>query len=287
MSCSLCGDSTPTIARARVDGVVWQPCERCYAAHLNAEGIETGCEMTPTTIHDQWTLKLPDFRAVRSEWQWWERDRIQFLYEVLAAGQTIIDVGAEEGDLTALYALWGAHVVAFEPNLPVWANLKAIWDANDLPPLSGWFAGFAGDNTNDLGLEPLASGNEGWPDCAYSVARGEQGFASYVESSTTKPTVRIDDYCDQFEIQPDVITMDVEGAELKVLTGCERVLKEHRPIVVVSIHDEIMRYDYEINPAAVHSFMESFNYRAVLVKQDGHEGHFAYIPDERVEVRVL
>jgi hypothetical protein len=43
---------------------------------------------------------------------------------------------------------------------------------------------------------------------------------------------------------PDVIKIDVEGAELQVLQGAERLLKERPPYLVFEADDNMMRFGY-------------------------------------------
>jgi FkbM family methyltransferase len=49
--------------------------------------------------------------------------------------------------------------------------------------------------------------------------------------------IRLDDYCDQLQIHPHVIKIDVEGAEFEVLKGAAEMLREHTPILIIEIHD--------------------------------------------------
>src|SRR5882724_6033705 len=87
----------------------------------------------PTLINGKWQLLLPKHRADRPEWKTgWEVERLDALRASIEPGKLVFDVGAEEGDMSALYALWGAQVVLFEPNERVWPNIRAIWEANRL-----------------------------------------------------------------------------------------------------------------------------------------------------------
>ena len=50
------------------------------------------------------------------------------------------------------------------------------------------------------------------------------------------PITTIDAYCAATGLRPDVIKIDVEGAELDVLQGALEVLKLHRPRILLGIH---------------------------------------------------
>ena len=59
-----------------------------------------------------------------------------------------------------------------------------------------------------------------------------------VESSAVVRTVSIDDFVFKEVVRrPDVVKIDVEGAELNVLLGMRRTLAEIQPIVIFEIDD--------------------------------------------------
>jgi FkbM family methyltransferase len=71
------------------------------------------------------------------------------------------------------------------------------------------------------------------------------GSNTYVESQFLKPTVQkidvkcvsIDGVVAQGSPPPDVIKIDVEGAELEVLQGAEQTLRAHKPPLLLATHD--------------------------------------------------
>ncbi|NQT06171.1 MAG: FkbM family methyltransferase [Candidatus Omnitrophica bacterium] len=48
--------------------------------------------------------------------------------------------------------------------------------------------------------------------------------------------VSLDDFCRDENIIPEVIKIDVEGAEIEVLKGAEKMLKKNRPVLFLSVH---------------------------------------------------
>lgn len=186
-------------------------------------------------------------------------------------GDIVFDIGAEEGDFPALFALWGARPVLFEPNPKVWPNIKAIFEANELRIASA-FVGFAGDETNDLGWKYDHS--QDWPECANGKVIGDHGFMNLLERPDV-PSIRIDD----FPFIPDVITIDTEGSELRVLRGAEKTLDADRPIVFVSVHREFMKDMYPGDtPEKLVRFMEELGYHKVYLGSD-HEDHLLFHPE--------
>ena len=241
--------------------------------------------MVPTLINGTWEVLLPAHRAARTEWRWWERARLASMYRNLRRGDVLIDVGAEEGDMSSLFARWidPGGVVLIEPNPKVWPNIRAIWEANALPKPRAWFVGFAGHETN---LSPPHSDvdshdRHGWPACAYGDVIGDHGFRGYRDERGRTPTVRLDDLAATSDITPDAITMDVEGAEWAVLEGAEHLLREVRPMVWISIHPSFLRDTYGLNRCDVLRFMEERGYEGYPIATD-HEEHWAFShPDGR------
>lgn len=237
--------------------------------------------MIPTLINGRWSLLLPEHRAVRPEWPVWEKERLGSMYENIKPGDIVFDIGSEEGDFPALFATWGAQIVWFEPNPYVIPNMRVIWEANQLPMPRGYFVGFATNHTDEhpFAEEEIISQPErdGWPACAYGEVIGNHGFRNVIERYHDTPQIKIDDYCKKHDIWPDLVTMDVEGAEFEVLKGAEEVLRTRKPLVYVSIHPTFIAQDYPYTDAAIHEFMSALGYIGEHLITD-HEQHFRFFP---------
>lgn len=238
--------------------------------------------MVETTINGRWTLKLPEHRAARPVWPWWEATRLACMHHYLGQGGHVVwDVGAEEGDFPALWASWGNRVAMWEPNDRVWPNIKAIWEANDLPEPELCFAGFAAATACTEGLRFTP----GWPESADGPVIGDHGFANLCERPDI-PRVRLDDVQrlaakrGRGIAAPTAISIDVEGAELEVLLGAHETLMRHRPLVWVSVHPEFMQRMYHRAPEELHRYMADCGYERTYLGSD-HEEHHWYWPKER------
>lgn len=226
----------------------------------------------PTVINDRWTLRLPAFRAVRHLHEaTWEKERLASMWLNIAPSDLIFDVGAESGDLSALFATWvpDGAITLIEPNPAAWPSIKFIFEANALPAPRDVWAGFA---AGGLGGEPLPT-RDGWPECAYGDIDPACGFAHLAEQADSIPQRTLD----SLGAHPNVITIDVEGAELEVLRGASWILHNDRPLVWVSIHPQFMRHHFSQRPADLHTFMEHHDYRAVHLGDD-HEEHWLFTP---------
>ena len=53
-------------------------------------------------------------------------------------------------------------------------------------------------------------------------------------------TVTIDQVVDKFKLRPDLIKIDIEGAELLCLKGARETLRVHQPTIVLSVHPRQM-----------------------------------------------
>jgi FkbM family methyltransferase len=224
-----------------------------------------------TLINGRWPLLLPEHRAERSEWPWWEAGRLAAMWHHLGPGDVVYDVGAEEGDLPALWASWGCDVVLVEPNPRVWPNIRAIWQGNGFTPL-GFFVGFAGPEERRAHVPVI---RDGWPECAFGALIGDHGFLNLSERPDVD-VVTIDRLAGWTK-PPTAITIDVEGAELQVLLGARMTLEHDRPKVWVSVHPDFMRDGYGDDPVEIIDLMESHGYERTFIAED-HEEHWMFLP---------
>lgn len=231
-------------------------------------------------VNGRWQLWLPEHRARRPEWPWWEATRLAAMRTVIDDTSVVWDVGAEEGDFPALWASWGAHVVMAEPNPRVWPNIRLIWTANELPePLFCW-SGFLGDVAKPY-VRDVEPADGPWPLSAFGEVIGDHGFCQLGERPDL-PVSTVDDLVDAGVPAPTVLTMDVEGSELHVLRGAARTLTNHRPHVFVSIHEEFMLHHYDLieGTRAIRREMAERGYaedRHVYLCTD-HEAHWWFRP---------
>ena len=140
-----------------------------------------------------------------------------------------LDVGANVGLLTLAMREWAgptARIYAVEPNPHAFELMGRVLGLNRLNPAGTWAlaisdycgtAKFQVSHRDSLGV--------------MSSLKCNDPFASEVEV----PCMTIDALCQQWD-RLDYIKVDVEGAEILVLTGAQVTLARLRPVVQVEVH---------------------------------------------------
>lgn len=156
-----------------------------------------------------------------------------FLAEHIRPGDVVLDVGANVGFFTLMAAaLTGpsGHVVAFEPSPKNATALRANLAANRL--------------TTVQVVEAAVAAEEG--QCTLHMNESNQE-ASLVNAlgheSITVQTVTVDSEMRRLGLAPNVIKIDVEGAEDDVIRGMRSTLEEARPTIVCEMHVGIPQLD--------------------------------------------
>jgi FkbM family methyltransferase len=160
----------------------------------------------------------------------------------LKPGSVFIDVGAHHGfhSLRGYVATKGlGRISAFEPSP---ANLSILDYHVRMNRAAGEIrvvqkvvcdhtapdVEFCLVDGGDSSGNSLTIGGEGIP--FYEGEHGERRRSVKIES------VCLDDYCEAECLVPDLIKIDVEGAELLVLQGAKAILAKYRPALILSIH---------------------------------------------------
>lgn len=246
-------------------------------------------KMVKSMLNSRYELIIPEHRAARPEWyteEGWERARLQELstqmvFQIQRGIKPVVYyIGAEEGEMPALCASWGADVVLFEPNQKVWPNIKAIWEANKLPKPAGIFVGFA-SNSTELYPENLDFntdiGEDGWPICADGEVIGDHGFRELYQESDAVPQIKVDDFVAQSGVVPTIITFDCEGSDWQVMRGAERTINDHHPVIIASIHPEFMFHQYGEYSRDFRNWIIDHGYDEHYLDYQ-HELHMLYTP---------
>ena len=229
-----------------------------------------------------WPDHIADWDAVTG----WEKTRFASMEERLRPGMRLLDVGAEHGWISQIYAGFvggGDNMILLEPHPAMWPNIRLIWEHNGLASPVATVRALCGDSLD------LHKGDE------WMVVRGwvAEAMASDVEQPATSyqylhepshvaatSTVTIDWLTGPVGLQVDAITMDIEGAELVALRGATMTLARGLYTgldVWVSIHPDLAERDYGVTDGAVQDFMRDQGYHGVHLGTD-HEQHWLFRP---------
>ena len=232
-------------------------------------------------INGKYRVKMPKALAEHDSFDNWERERFECMEAHLKLGDVLFDVGAETGHISAIYAgfVGAPNLVMFESNPDNWQNIKATWDEMGLAKPGATVVALVSDvGEQPEGTEELNKQEDGWPVCALTGRIWTPRSYRYVwEHAHNTPQVTLDEFAAFSGWIPDAITIDVEGAELKVLRGAARLLRVRQPLVWVSIHPDLMRANCGHEPEMVQRFMTDLGYCSTHLATD-HEVHMFYEP---------
>lgn len=182
-----------------------------------------------------------------SWWSFEDEQSVRDRHWNIRSGDTVLDVGAAFGSYALPALAMGARVVAFSPadfdtsllaeNLKLNPELAArcLVVRDGVHERSGWFQPDRCEfqltrpmNREEI-LRALDSPNPGWERTTTSMLEKCEGWLR-VRS--------LDSWLDERPgvDRVDWLKLDVEGAELGVLRGAERCLRQHRPRLLIECH---------------------------------------------------
>lgn len=180
----------------------------------------------------------------------------RWIVDHLPSGGILFDVGAHYGGLSlraCRHVGPAGRVVAFEPSPVLLEMLRYHQRRNRLRQMT--VVGSA-VTERDGELATFHLLNDGLS-TRNSLTIGRPGLPFLESADKTVAlvsTVRLDTYCERYDVAPHVIKIDVEGAEGMVLRGAAAILRRFRPILVLSMHphwlpdsestDEILEFTF-------------------------------------------
>lgn len=160
-----------------------------------------------------------------------ELDTLRVLRRLLRPGMHLVDCGANIGYFTFLGARYvgpTGRVDAIEPDPLNRSRLQEHMQVNGaLPQIR--IHGVAASDANGTATLYHPEGHRN-----HSMASLIAEFIGPDNQTFTVPTVRLDELLDR---PPDVVKMDIEGAELAALRGMTRLLVAERPPKLIMEHN--------------------------------------------------
>jgi len=210
----------------------------------------------------------------------WEPTFIKALMRLLKPGMVVYDIGAEEAEFSSLIGsvVGGSNVHLFEPTQGIWPNIKKIWEANSLDGPGGCWPGYVMAQSGAGYQEHI---KKGWPSQVAGPIRLVTGFEHFREVEDIH-TISIDNYAEATGTPPDVVIMDVEGAEAKVVEGMHRTLRKCHPYVFVSVHRYNYGYheSYDTQQEWMFRYFSQAGYVGRFLGAD-HESHWLFYHPDR------
>jgi len=156
-----------------------------------------------------------------------EPERMKLTKDLILKDYICFDIGANIGIYSLLFSRCAKQVYAFEP-LP--RNLSYLYRMMKI------------NQTKNVIIVPCAvtdMGGLSWFQEAESNAEGR------LKSDGTQPVpvVSLDSFIKSSNVHPDLLKIDVEGAELSVLKGAEKFISKFKPIILLEIHGDRNRND--------------------------------------------
>lgn len=183
----------------------------------------------------------------------WEPEMTAAVQQNVQNGWHVLDVGADIGYYSLLFASrcgpQGA-VAAFEPDPEPWPILLENIAMFDYPIIRPF---------------PLALSDHRGHGMMKRAGRGQM-FPDREKEGTDTSTVEMLPLGDVWPRlawdRLDLVKIDVEGAEMSVLRGMEKILEEYRPQLVIEIHPYQLREVFHSSAEEVISFLtEKYPYR--------------------------
>jgi FkbM family methyltransferase len=150
----------------------------------------------------------------------YSESEVIFLTSCMNKKTVVYDIGGNIGYHASAFATFAKHVYSFEPNLKNFSLLmKNTESFNNVTLINAAVT----DKNTVLTIDD------------YNInVPGNYGNLSTGSGITPVLGIKLDDY--NFE-KPDVIKIDVEGAEYQVIKGCEKIIKENRPWIYFEAHE--------------------------------------------------
>jgi FkbM family methyltransferase len=158
-------------------------------------------------------IVAPDHRHMT-----WNREEYEAFRSATPRGGIVLDVGANVGAYALLFAQWvgeGGRVYAFEPDPLAQQGLRTHIALNTLESRVTPIDCAIADRQGRARLAVFDA-----PGISRLSVDDDPGRTDAVEVGVTS----IDEFCAERHLRPDVIKLDVEGAELPALRGASRTI---------------------------------------------------------------
>lgn len=215
-------------------------------------------------------LKLSEHIQRRIFWMGYcSTDVVSILKTLVTEGMTVLDVGANIGEITLLAAKRvGAkgRVVSFEPVTSNFNKLKKNVELNNFKNVTLIKEGLGAEAQKNISIYP-SSGN--------SSSDENHGLASLFNNNKFENPIdyisieKMDDIVNELRLSRiDLIKIDIEGGEMDCLIGAQSTLKKYRPMLIVEVQEHTSQ-QAGWSGLQLFEYLEKFNYEFFDIQKDG------------------
>lgn len=188
------------------------------------------------------------FEALMAASQW-EHRKVALLQKYLKPGMTFVDAGAHQGYFSLIAAKLGANIIAIEPELSVNYQFLTLNFAENEYLLEAWpIALWSTDGVHVF--------YKGYNNATHSLVKNHAGESGRVATKSLDTIL--------MGIIPDVVKIDVEGADYEVLEGARRTLEHAESMVILmDLHPEL-----GVNNREVGDLLTAYGFRLFDIRSD-------------------
>lgn len=205
----------------------------------------------------------------------WEPSETDFFVSRLRDGDTVLDIGANIGWFSLVSAKHigsNGTVHAFEPRPETARMLAKTIALNGLKSIVQLWEYALSNQSGELQINWGANTDNPGGSFVSKIAMPEQGL----ETARVR-AVRLDDLLP--DVAPDIVKIDVEGAEPLVFAGAVNALRRRKPVILSELFPEQLMRVSGRTAAQYISQMEELGYACYLLEHSTPTRHLKDFPD--------
>jgi len=195
-----------------------------------------------------------------------EKYNCLFLSKILKENSTFFDIGGYRGyySILAHHFMKGTgDIVIFEPDKKNYFYIKETIKKNKIKNIK--IENLAISKTS--GKVPFYISNS---ESTHSLGKANDNFFEGKFTQIKKifvNTISLDEYLTKTSYYPDIIKIDVEGAELDVLKGMKNNIKKRKPEILLEIHEQKLP-SFNYNADDLYNYFKYLKLTPYLIKKN-------------------
>lgn len=211
-------------------------------------------EKKEVKIANQYSFYLDSTFAFSNYENWGEGHNSGFskLVELSKGKKTVFDIGGHVGLCTLPMSLQIApegKIYTFEPSDLNRKYLKKHLEYNSIDNVEVISDLLGNEDDTDVDFYELVDVS-GTP----SIVNVKEGF-----QKVSKHQITLDSFCKKNNLVPDLLKIDVEGAEFFVMQGAGNIIKQYKPDIILSLHPKHLK-ELGIDVNFIFDFAQNFGY---------------------------